>query len=118
MQLVITSAEKLNLYNVCDEENWINVIDSDLRRRLLNEEYEISNSIENSIGEAAVISFKKGSTFNDIRVEDEVMVIEMSEEDGINFITKSVEEIREIVDGVDVDRDMLINSKLKILPDS
>ena len=104
MQLVITSAEKLNLYNVCDEENWIQVIDSDLRRRLLNEEYEISNSFDHSIGEAAVISFKKGVTFNDVRVEDEVMVIEMSEEDGINFITKSVKEIREIVDGVDVVR--------------
>nr|WP_303269612.1 DNA phosphorothioation-dependent restriction protein DptH [uncultured Clostridium sp.] len=102
MQLVITSAEKLNLYNVCDEENWIQVINSDLRRRLLNEEYEISSSFDHSIGKAAVISFKKGVTFNDVRVEDEVMVIEMSEEDGINFITKSVEEIREIVDGVDV----------------
>ena len=102
MQLVITSAEKLNLYNVCDEENWIQVIDSDLRRKLLNEEYEISSSFDNSIGKAAVISFKKDVTFNDIRLEDEVMVIEMSEEDGINFITKSVKEIREIVDGVDV----------------
>lgn len=102
MQLVITSAEKLNLYNVCDEENWIQVIDSDLRRRLLNEEYEISNSFDNSIGKAAVISFKKGVTFNDIRLDDEVMVIEMSEDEGINFITKSVKEIREIVDGVDV----------------
>ena len=102
MQLVITSAEKLNLYNVCDEENWIQVIDSDLRRRLLNEEYEISNSFDNSIGKAAVISFKKGVTFNDVRVEDEVMVIEMSEEDGINFITKSVKEIRGIVDGVEI----------------
>ena len=102
MQLVITSAEKLNLYNVCDEENWIQVIDSDLRRRLLNEEYEISNSFDNSIGKAAVISFKKGVTFNDIRLDDEVMIIEMSEDEGINFITKSVKEIREIVDGVDV----------------
>lgn len=102
MQLVITSAEKLNLYNVCDEENWIQVIDTDLRRRLLNEEYEISNSFDKSIGKAAVISFKKGVTFNDIRVEDEVMIIEMSEEEGINFITKSVKEIREIVNGIEI----------------
>lgn len=103
MQLVITSAEKLNLYNVCDEENWIKVIDSDLRRRLLNEEYQISNSFDNSIGKEAVISFKKGVTFNDIKIEDEVMVIEMSEEDGINFITKSVNEIREIVAGINIE---------------
>lgn len=102
MQLVITSAEKLNLYNVCNEENWISIIDSDLRRKLLNEEYIINNSIEKSIGEAAVISFKKGLVFNDIRKEDDVLIIEMSEDDGINFITKTVKEIREIVDGVDV----------------
>lgn len=102
MQLVITSAEKLNLYDVCSEEEWRSVIDSDLRRRLLNEEYEISNSMENSIGEAAVISFKRGNTFNDVRQEDSVMVIEMSEEEGINFITKSVGEIRKLIGSVDI----------------
>lgn len=103
MQLVITSAEKLNLYDVCSEENWKTVIASDLRRKLLNEEYEISNSMESSIGEAAVISFKKGNLYNDIRIEDGVMIIEMSQEDGINFITKSVTEIRELVDRVYID---------------
>lgn len=109
MQLVITSAEKLNLYDVCSEENWKSIIDSDLRRKLLNEEYEISNSIKNSIGEAAVISFKRGNYFNNIRVEDEVMVIEMSEEDGINFITKNVKEIRELVDGIDIEDTESVN---------
>ncbi|WP_270474716.1 DNA phosphorothioation-dependent restriction protein DptH [Clostridium cochlearium] len=103
MQLVITSAEKLNLYNVCNEVNWKSIIDSDLRRKLLNEEYEISNSMESSIGKAAVISFKRGAISSDIRLEDGVMVIERSEEDGINFITKSVGEIRELIDGVDIE---------------
>lgn len=79
MQLVITSAEKLNLYDVCSEENWKNVIDSDLRRKLLNEEYEVSDFMGNSMGEAAVISFKRESFSNDTRVEEGVMVIEMSE---------------------------------------
>lgn len=110
MQLVITSAEKLNLYDVCSEENWKNVIDSDLRRKLLNEEYEISNSMENLIGEAAVISFKKGCIYNDIRKEDGVMIIEMSEDDGINFITKSVTQIRELIDGVYIE-DIKFNEK-------
>ena len=59
MQLVITSAEKLNLYHVCKGENWDKVVNSDLRRKLLNEEYEIINSIETSLGKASVISFKK-----------------------------------------------------------
>ena len=103
MQLVITSAEKLNLYNVCTEEGWNKVVDSDLRRKLLNEEYEISNSIESSLGKASVISFKKGMAYTHIGIEDEVMVIEMSEDNGINFITKSVEEIGADVESIKID---------------
>lgn len=94
MQLVITSAEKLNLYKVCDEENWNSVIDSDLRRVLLNEQYIVTNYIEEFIGEAAVISFKDGNQGENISMEDNVLVIEMSEQDGIEFITKTVGEIR------------------------
>lgn len=95
MQLVITSAEKLKLYNVCEEENWELITDSDIRRRLLNEDYEVTCVDKTLMGEAAVISFKRGLTFNDKRIEDGVMVIEMSEDDGVNFITKSISEIRE-----------------------
>lgn len=102
MQLVITSAEKLNLYHVCKGENWDKVVNSDLRRKLLNEEYEIINSIETSLGKASVISFKKGMAYTHIGIEDDVMVIEMSEEDGINFITKSVEEIGEHVERINI----------------
>ncbi|SCN26411.1 DNA phosphorothioation-dependent restriction protein DptH [Clostridium sp. N3C] len=97
MQLVVTSAEKLKLYNVCDEVNWERVIDSDLRRKLLNEEYEISNFFDSSLGEGAVISFKRGSSSKTISFEDSVMVIEMSEEDGVNFINKTVTEIRNLI---------------------
>ena len=102
MQLVVTSAEKLNLYSVCNEENWNSVIDSDLRRVLLNEEYIISNTFEESLGEAAVISFKDENKNSDIRIEDNVMVLEMTEKDGIEFITKTVGEIREQVGTVDI----------------
>jgi DNA phosphorothioation-dependent restriction protein DptH len=102
MQLVVTSAEKLNLYSVCNEENWNSVIDSDLRRVLLNEEYIISNTFEESLGEAAVISFKDENKNSDIRIEDNVMVLEMTENDGIEFITKTVGEIREKVGTVDI----------------
>lgn len=111
MQLVITSAEKLNLYNVCNEENWNSVIDSDLRRILLNEEYTISNSFEESLGEAAVISFKKENHFENIRKEDNVLVIEMSETDGIEFITKTVGEIREEVGKIEINGGVPVNEQ-------
>ena len=101
MQLVIASAEKLNLYNVCNDQNWNEITNTDLRRKLLNEEYEISNSIESLLGKAAVISFKRGVTDTHIDMEDEVMVVVMPEDQGINFITKSVAEISECVKVID-----------------
>lgn len=103
MQLVITSAEKLSLYNICEceKEKWQKVFDSDLRRKLLNEEYEISNSFDKDIGEAALISFKAGATSNISEKQDNVMIIEMSEEDGIDFITKTVEEIYNKINNIE-----------------
>lgn len=95
MQLVIASAEKLCLYNVCGDQNWSEITSTDLRRKLLNEEYDIATSLEEALGKAAVISFKKGMAYSHIGMEDEVMIVEMSEEDGVNFITKSVSEIAE-----------------------
>lgn len=103
MQLVITSAEKLNLYSVSTGETWDNIINSDLRRKLLNEEYYISNSLEKSLGKAAVISFKKDCNSKCTGLKDDVMLIEMSEDDGIQFITKSVEEIRGCIENIDIE---------------
>lgn len=102
MQLVITSAEKLNLYDVCNEGNWKMVIDSDLRRKLLNEEYTLKDSYVDSIGEAAVISFKAGKSTVETKLEDDVMIIEMSESDGINYLTKNVVDIRSEIGNIDI----------------
>ena len=99
MQLVITSAEKLNLYNVCNEINWNSVIDSDLRKKLLNEEYKISDGTDNTLGQACVISFKAGSNNDSVNVrkEDNIMIVGLSENDGFNYVTKSVAEIRDAI---------------------
>ena len=119
MQLVITSAEKLNLYNVCNEENWQTVIDSDLRRKLLNEEYEVSDYLKDSIGEAGVISFKRDNVFETVKKQDEVLIMEMSEDDGFNFVTKTISEIREAVSEAIYDVDIIENPNVdKVAEDS
>ncbi len=101
MQLVVISAEKLHLYNVCQSQEWVRVIDSDLRRKLLNEEYEICEENNSLLGKAAVISFKKDVLHHTDKIEDDVLIIEMSEKDGINYITKTVEEIENYLENND-----------------
>ncbi|MGL5069193.1 MAG: DNA phosphorothioation-dependent restriction protein DptH [Sarcina sp.] len=99
MQLAVNSAEKLNLYNVGNKDEWDQVINSDIRRKLLNEEYTISTSFDEEIGRAGVISFKSGVCFNNSKIQENVKVIEYSEDDGVNYITKSIDEISNIIEG-------------------
>lgn len=81
MQLAIVSAEKMKLYSLWEEQNWDLIIDSDVRRKLLNDDYTIVNDLDELIGRGAIISFKKGITFN-----DEAKMIEVTENDlGVEY---------------------------------
>lgn len=80
MQLAIISAEKMKLYDIWEEQNWDLIIDSDVRKKLLNDDYKIVNNLDELIGRGAVMSFKKGITFNDEAKEIEVTQEEIGTE--------------------------------------
>lgn len=80
MQLAVISAEKMKLYNIWEEQNWDLIIDSDVRRKLLNDEYQIVNDLDELIGRGAIMSFKKGTIFNDEAKEIEITQSELEEE--------------------------------------
>lgn len=94
IQLAIASAEKMSLYSIWPEEPWKKITDSVLREKLINDDYKISNTLQNYIGEGAVISFKKDVVFTEIKKEDNVLVFNYPEKSGYDLIIKSVEEIK------------------------
>ena len=110
MQLVIVSIEKLKLYQIWDDQNWDAIIESDIRRKLLNEEYTISNELEALIGKGAVVSFKKELQFRNIKKEEDVTILEFTEEDGINYMTRGISSIMDqlINDSNDIRKDELL----------
>lgn len=94
MQLAVSSAEKLVLYEIGDaSQGWELVTNSILRKKLLNEEYEIVDSLNEDMGDACVLSFKKDSYNMQKRLEDNILVIQRSESEGINLIAKKISEI-------------------------
>ncbi|SNS20289.1 DNA phosphorothioation-dependent restriction protein DptH [Anaerovirgula multivorans] len=95
MQLTIVSIEKMKLYNIWQEQNWDGIIDSDIRSKLLNDDYEISNALDEYIGKGAIISFKKGTHFNSqpFKKED-ILVLDFSEQEGYNNIVSSIEDLK------------------------
>lgn len=97
MQLTITSAEKLLLYGIGNgKQGWEKVTQSELRRKLLNEEYVIVDSLFSPMGSAGLISFKKESLGKKEFCFKDVYVIENSEQEGINILSQSLDEIESL----------------------
>lgn len=101
MQLVINSCKKMQVYHVDDSQNW-NIVLDELREKLLNEDYVISNSIREVIGNGAVLSFKRGLVQRKTSFKEDVInFIEVPETDEYALILASVEEILENIDNDD-----------------
>ncbi|MDO3408381.1 DNA phosphorothioation-dependent restriction protein DptH [Saccharibacillus sp. CPCC 101409] len=115
MQLAIASAEKMDLYSIWPEQYWQNVTDSSLREKLLNDDYTISNNLQEYIGDGAVISFKKELVFTEIKRTEDVLVFDYPEKSGYDFIIKDIEEIKNHIQSEygDIPADQLL-SKLYI----
>ncbi len=94
IQLAILSCEKMKLYGIYPEENW-NLILEQYRQDLLNENYTISEDLNKYIGIGTVVSFKQGEMLisgnrND---DQEIVLIHMPEQEGYNYLVKSVSDI-------------------------
>lgn len=95
IQLTIVSAEKMKLYNIWDKQDWDKIINSEVREKLLNDQYEICNRLDSFIGKYAVISFKSETYFRSRRPNNSGLLLEFTETDGFNNITSSVEELKD-----------------------
>lgn len=95
MQQVIISAEKMKLYEIWPEQNWDLILNSNVRTKLLNDDFQISNKLDNLIGRGAVISFKKDIYFDTEKMFDEVLLLEFSEQAGYATIISNIETLKE-----------------------
>ncbi|WP_322907399.1 DNA phosphorothioation-dependent restriction protein DptH [Paenibacillus campi] len=110
IQLAIASAEKMNLYDIWPEQYWGNITNSQLRGRLLNDDYAIATHLQSFIGDGAVISFKKDTIFNEIESSAQVMIFNYPEKSGYNFIMNSIEDIKNHLQSAygDISKDQLL----------
>ncbi|MEF9952437.1 MAG: DNA phosphorothioation-dependent restriction protein DptH [Clostridium sp.] len=115
MQLVIVSAEKMKLYNVWDNQDWDKVLNTNIREKLLNDRYEIVKDTVEHIGEGAVISFRKGTIFKSNKMEQNINILEFTEQDGYKFITRDIDELKkDFVSGkLDIDETLMLSNNYK-----
>lgn len=76
-QLAISSADKIDLYGIMNIQDYEKIIKSDVRGKLLNDEFEISTAFSQTIGNGVVIVFKDDIFLRDIHSEDNVTIIKL-----------------------------------------
>ena len=97
MQQVMVNAGKMQLYEVGGAlQNWSLITDSDLRRKLLNEEYDIVESLIPQMGKAGVISFREECIKERELRNQDVLVVEKTKKEGVNLLSKSFDEISSV----------------------
>ena len=97
MQQVLVNAEKMMLYEVGEDmSGWELVVRSDLRRKLLNEEYEVIDVLIPEMGKAGVISFREDCVVEREIRNQEVLIVEKTKKDGVNLLATEMNEIETV----------------------
>lgn len=94
MQQVMVNAGKMLLYEVGDgQQGWEQVVDSDLRRMLLEEEYEIVDTLIPEMGEAGVFSFREDCIHEREIKNQNVLIVEKTKKEGVTLLARSFSDI-------------------------
>jgi DNA phosphorothioation-dependent restriction protein DptH len=91
-KLILTGAEKMDMYGILPEMDWDTVTVAS-RSDLLNDNYQISWHLENMIGSCAVLSFQKDCFIRAASRDGKALVINLPESDGHFNLLKDVPQL-------------------------
>lgn len=91
-QLAINSADKINLHKVLTKQDYQIILRSDVRGKLLNNDFEISKELQESLGLGFVVSFKEGHYLREINLENDVTFVKLLGNDSAEILTRTDDE--------------------------
>lgn len=92
IQLLLANTEKLIANRIWPEKKYEKM--DTVKARLLNDDYEISKHLDSIIGKGAILSFKTNQTWRSIKIEDDILLLELTEEDGYSGVVEEIEELK------------------------
>ncbi|MCY9138069.1 DNA phosphorothioation-dependent restriction protein DptH [Peribacillus frigoritolerans] len=101
IQLLLSNAEKLIDNNIWPEKDYSRI--HSLKEKLLNDDYLLSNHLQPFIGKGAVLSFKKEQTWRSVRMDDDILVVDLTEDDGYSGVITEIETIKGNIRGAKTD---------------
>lgn len=92
-QLFLINAKKIERNEVWQDKNYS--ISDEIVEMLLSDHYIVSKRLEQYIGEGSVITFNQEAFYRGTEINNNVLLINFTEEDGYNGIHKTSQEINE-----------------------
>lgn len=106
IQLVLICCEKMKLYGIEPSIHWDLVL-SENREALLNEEYSFSRELDAQIGKGTIVSFKTDVLIPSVTEENGVVLLEFPEKTGADYMVKTVAEIKTLLQDFQSDSPVL-----------
>ena len=94
-QLAISSADKINLYHIMDIQDYEQILNSEIRGKLLNDEFEISTETTKILGDGIVVTFKNDALVREVWKEENATIIKFFESDCYRALAET--ELNEFV---------------------
>ncbi|WP_312792282.1 DNA phosphorothioation-dependent restriction protein DptH [Sphingobacterium sp.] len=91
-KLVLTSVEKMKLFQIWDNQQWDTIL-NDYRGQLLNNKFTVSRSLNPFIGDFGLIYFGNDTISRTLKVSENCMEIKLLEQDGYDFLVKTVDQL-------------------------
>lgn len=92
VQLFLANARMLHNNDFWNEKNF-GLPDATIEK-LLKDDFVISNKLSEFIGEGAILSFQKGAFYRSAVIEDDVLLLNLTEDDGFRGMSQPVEKMR------------------------
>jgi DNA phosphorothioation-dependent restriction protein DptH len=92
VQLLISNAKKLDQSDFWKEKNY--ELKDDVIEKLLKDQFKISNHLQDIIGDGAILSFQKGAYLRSSHLEDDVLLLNLTEKDGFDGLVTAIKEMR------------------------
>ncbi len=94
IQVLYATIERLKLYGFGEEKKLEKILESNLKSKLFNGEYEFIETPEERNGSYGVVSFEHDNVFREIKKEEDHMFFKFTENDGYRLLDESIESIR------------------------
>lgn len=98
-QLAINSADKISMYGLL--QDYEKIIQSEIHGKLLNNDFEISNRLENVIGLGIIVSFKEGTYARNIENDDGITTVKFLKDDVETIVLGTDKKLIEFTSHID-----------------